>query len=259
MKYLLSLTLFIFNLPVLSQDQSLFEKKLFVSSSNDSLPYRILFPKTYDKSKKYPLILFLHGAGERGNDNESQLVHGSKLFLDSANREKFPAIVIFPQCPLKDYWASVKVERSKTPLELTFDYSSPPTPALRTATLLLDKIIREEKVNTSAIYIMGLSMGGMGTFEAVYRDPKRFAAAVPICGGADTLRYDKRVRKVPFWIFHGDHDAVVDVHHSRRIGAILEDLNVKVKYTEYNGVNHNSWDYAFAEPDLLPWLFSNKR
>src|SRR5687767_969762 len=106
-----------------AQDLQAYQKKTYVSTKGDSLPYRILFPENYDKAKKYPLVLFLHGAGERGSDNEKQLVHGGKLFLDSLNRKNFPAIVVFPQCPTGNYWGSVLVDRSQAPLALTFDYS----------------------------------------------------------------------------------------------------------------------------------------
>src|SRR5690606_19323608 len=116
---------------------------------------------------------------------------------------------------------------------------------------------KDEAVDAHRVYITGLSMGGMGTFEAVYRYPKRFAAALPICGGGDTLRYTRV--KLPFWVFHGTDDGVVNVSCSRAMVKKLEDLRVKVRYTEYPGVNHNSWDNAFAEPDFLEWMFSQRR
>jgi predicted peptidase len=259
MKYLITACLHLLGVIASAQDLSAYEKRLYIGSKGDTLPYRILFPEHYDQTKKYPLILFLHGAGERGNDNEKQLTHGAGLFLQEKHRSNFPGIVIFPQCPQNSYWASVKVDRTKTPFILDFDYSRPPTAPLASAIELVKKIAKEERVQTSRLYIMGLSMGGMGTFEAVYRNPKMFAAAIPVCGGGDTLRYDKRLKKVPFWVFHGDKDAVVDVQHSRRMVTRLENLKGDVKYTEYPGINHNSWDYAFAEPEYLSWLFSHKR
>jgi predicted peptidase len=257
-KILLLLLLFIsFNLS--AQNTLSYERKLYISSKGDSLPYRILFPQNYSKSKTYPIILFLHGAGERGNDNEKQLTHGSKLFLQESNRLNFPCIVIFPQCPSKGYWASVKIDRTTSPIGLDFNYDRQPTAPLSSAIELLKKTIKDENVDRSRVYIVGLSMGGMGTFEAVYRNPKLFAAAIPICGGGDTTRYNKQIRKTHFWIFHGDQDAVVSVANSRQMVSRLKHLKANVKYTEYPNVNHNSWDNAFAEPNLLPWLFSNKR
>jgi predicted peptidase len=241
------------------QNLGLFEKQIYVAPTGDTLPYRILYPKNFDSSKTYPLVLFLHGAGERGKDNESQLTHGAKLFLDEVNREKYPAIVIFPQCRKESYWGSVTVDRTKNPLSLSFNYTNPPTPPLVSAIALVNELIKKGNVEKSRVYIMGLSMGGMGTFEAVYRNPKLFAAAVPICGGGDVNLYDKRVKKVPFWIFHGAIDGVVNVVESRKMVAKLKALKADVSYTEYPDVNHNSWDNAFAEKDLLPWMFTHKR
>jgi predicted peptidase len=255
---ILVLTLFIYQ-PVASQDFSALKKENFTSSARLVLPYRILFPENYDKTKKYPLVLFLHGAGERGNDNESQLTHGAKLFIDSANRKAYPAIVIFPQCPTEGYWSSVEVNRNTSPFTLEFDYTRPITSALQAAIELVQKMIVHEGVDKSRIYITGLSMGGMGTFEAAYRFPELFAAAVPICGGADVSAYDKRVSKIPFRLFHGAKDAVVDVKHSQVVVQKLKTLDTHVEYIEYPEVNHDSWDNAFAEPDFLSWIFSKVR
>ncbi len=232
-------------------------KKEFTSPEGSVLPYRILYPENYDKDKKYPLILVLHGAGERGNDNEKQLIHGGKLFIDSAVRKEYPAIVVFPQCPEQDYWSSVDIDRGKTPLVLSFDYRDQITTPLRDAISLVKQLMKDEGVNAKRVYVTGLSMGGMGTFEAVSRFPNLFAAAMPICGGGDTQHYSKV--KIPFWVFHGAADAVVNVEYSRAMVEKLKDLKVKVKYTEYPGVNHNSWDNAFAEPDFLKWMFAQKR
>lgn len=240
-----------------AQDLSMFAKKEYTSPEGKKLLYRILFPEQYDKTKKYPLVLFLHGAGERGSDNEKQLIHGSKQFLDAATRKNFPAIVVFPQCPSDSYWSSVSIDRDTSPLTLSFDYSRPAKEPLLLAISLVKDLMAKEAVDSRRIYITGLSMGGMGTFEAVYRYPDLFAAALPICGGGDTARYQKV--KTPFWIFHGGADPVVDVKFSRAMVAKLKDLKVKVKYTEYPGVNHHSWDNAFAEPRYLRWMFDHKR
>ncbi len=253
------LALFLAQFNLLAQDFSLFAKEIYTSPTGEQLPYRILYPKDYDQSKKYPLVLLLHGAGERGNDNEKQLTHGAKLFLTDESRANFPAIVIAPQCPTDSYWASVNIDRSTSPITLGFDYSKPITLPLRNAIELVQKISNEQGVDKKRIYITGLSMGGMGTFEAVYRYPKLFAAALPICGGGDTTRYNKRVKKIPFRVFHGDSDDVVSVNESRQMVKKLESLKVNVTYKEYPGINHNSWDNAFAEPDFLSWMFSKKK
>ncbi|HEX8038655.1 MAG TPA: prolyl oligopeptidase family serine peptidase [Chryseosolibacter sp.] len=240
-----------------SQDLSMFERKEYTSPNGGTLLYRILYPEHYDRGKKYPLVLFLHGAGERGSDNEKQLIHGSKQFVEPKVRKKYPAIVVFPQCPEEDFWASVKFDRNGSPFQFDFDYSRPLNASLVLAIDLVKTLVGNGSVDARRVYITGLSMGGMGTFEAVYHNPGLFAAAMPICGGGDTLRYEKV--KTPFWIFHGDADQVVDVKYSRAMVARLRQLKVKVKYTEYPGVNHNSWDSAFAEPKFLRWMFRKRK
>lgn len=259
MRIALFLFLITICLNAFAQDLPAFEKKTFTSSAGHTLPYRILYPDHYKKNKKYPLVLFLHGSGERGDNNESQLVHGARLFLDSLNREKYPALVLFPQCTAEGYWASVKINRTQLPLDLEFDYNRPITHDLQAAIELVEKIRATEKINKKRIYVAGLSMGGMGTFEAAYRFPNLFAAAVAICGGADVEAYDKRVSKIPFRIFHGQKDDVVEIRHSRAIVEKLKTLDASVEYIEYPKANHNSWDSAFAEPDFLEWLFTKKR
>ncbi len=259
-KLVASLIVFLFYAQSLySQDLSAFEKRTYKSATGQVLPYRILYPINYNKEKKYPVILFLHGAGERGNDNEKQLTHGAKLFLTEENRTNYQAIVIFPQCAAESYWSSVIIDRNKSPFVFDFDYTRAETEPLKNAIELVKKIAAEEGGDKKRIYITGLSMGGMGTFEAVFRYPKLFAAATPMCGGGDATQYDKRVRKIPFSIYHGDSDTVVGVKESQQMVDKLKSLKANVRYKEYPGVNHNSWDNAFAEPDYLSWMFSHKK
>jgi predicted peptidase len=248
----------LFPVLVSAQDLSLYQKKEFTYGSN-ILPYRILYPENYNPSKKYPLVLFLHGAGERGSDNEKQLTHGAKIFLDAANRKNFPAIVLFPQCPETEFWPAVKIDNSKQPIQILFDYTMPANWPLVAANSLVQHMIADGVADAKRVYITGLSMGGMGTFESVYRYPKLYAAAMPICGGGDTALYDARVKKVPFWVFHGSVDEIVDVKLSQQMVQKLQQFKVRVRYSEYPGVNHNSWDNAFAEPDFIKWMFQQKR
>lgn len=241
---------------MLAQDKSLYQKEIFVIG-NDTLPYRILLPKNYDASKKYPLVYFLHGAGERGNDNEAQLMHGSTLFLRDSIREKYPAIVVFPQCPLNTAWSNVKfkMDTVKKTREFLFQSGGDPTIAMVLAQGLLKKIIKAYSVNKKQIYVTGLSMGGMGTFEIVRRNPKLFAAAMPICGGAEPSTASKLV-KTKWWVFHGDADPVVPEFLSKDMVSALKAAGADVQYTVYPGVGHDSWNNAFAEPSFLAWLFS---
>ncbi len=244
---------------VVDRALDIYEKKEFVFAEGKVLPYRILYPENYDKNKKYPLLLLLHGAGERGKDNEKQLVHGSKLFITAENRKKFPAIVVFPQCPEESFWAVTKIDRTVQPFKIEFDYTAEANWPLAAANALVKKLSNEEGVDKARIYISGLSMGGMGTFESIYRYPGLYAAALPICGGGDVKNYDKRIAKTAFWVFHGDADKVVDVKLSQEMVEKLKTLKAEVKYFEYPGVGHNSWDNAFAEKDYLSWMLQHKK
>lgn len=242
-----------------SQMVGAFQPHAYINEKQDTLLYQLLSPGADNSKQKLPLIIFLHGAGERGDDNKKQLTHGSSIFLAEENRKRFPAYVVFPQCPENDYWASVKIDRSTLPLQLDFDYHRPLTKSLSLVVSLIQKLKQENPIDASRVYVVGLSMGGMGTFEIIHHYPDLFAAAVPICGGGDELMFSKKAARMPLWLFHGDADAVVKVEYSRGMAARVKKYNKRVRYTEYKGVNHNSWDYAFKEPDLLSWLFDKEK
>ena len=229
------------------------------TQGTDSLPYRLLLPKDFDESRQYPLILFLHGAGERGSDNEKQLTHGSRLFTQPLNREAFPAIVLFPQCPVGDYWAQVEVDRTSYPVGLKFDYEKGPTRPMELVMALLEDYLQAPYTDSNRVYVMGLSMGGMGTFEIVYRMPGTFAAAVPICGGGDPESVGVYAANTPVRVYHGAVDQVVAARQSMEMVQALMDAGAHPGFTIYDRVNHNSWDYALSEPDLIPWLFSHRK
>lgn len=240
-----------------AQDLSLFKKETY-TKKGDTLPYRILLPKNFNPEKTYPLLLFLHGAGERGNDNEAQLTHGADLFLKTENREQFPAIIVFPQCSKEGYWSSVDVKRE--PDNYTWTY---PTKKQKNSTLdlvegLICQLKKAYNIDKNRLYIAGLSMGGMGTFEMVWRNPKMFAAAMPICGGANPV-IAKKLTHPEWWIFHGEKDAIVPVHLSKEMQKALLEVGATTKLTLYPAVNHDSWTNAFAEEDFLNWLFSKRR
>ena len=235
-----------------------YEKHWFVHKG-DTMPYRVLLPENYDASKKYPLIYFLHGAGERGNDNEKQLIHGSKMFLNEDLRKKFPAIVVFPQCAQESFWSNVEMGRdSSGNRAFNFLEDGEPTKAMVLAQALLKDLMKKYPIEKTQVYVGGLSMGGMGTFEIVRRNPKLFVAAFPICGGAAPATAAK-IKNVHWWVFHGAKDNVVPVSCSENMVEALKKVNAEVKFTVYPEAGHNSWDQAFAEPELMPWLFSHKK
>ena len=227
--------------------------------NDDTLNYRMLLPKDFDESKTYPLALMLHGAGERGNDNKKQLTHGSQLFLKETTRDSFPAIVIFPQCPQNDYWSKLDADRSTKPITFKYKYNEAPTTAMALVMDLMTEMVAKPYVKTDQVYAMGLSMGGMGTFEIIYRNPKMFAAAIPICGGGDPESVTAYAKTIPLWILHGAKDDVVDPKLSLSMASAIITAGGFPKLTLYDFANHNSWDPAFAEPELLKWLFSNTK
>lgn len=234
-------------------------KEAFFIKNQDTLRYRIMYPANFSETVQYPVILFLHGAGERGSDNSKQLANGSKLFANETNRGAFPAIVIFPQCPKEDYWPNATVDRSTKPISLTFPLTNPPTKALNLTMLLLDDVLSKPHVNKNKVYVGGLSMGGMGTFEILYRKPTTFAAAFAICGAGNPEGVKAYAKTTDLWVFHGANDDVVDPQQSLAMAAAYLKAGGKPNVTIYGKDNHNSWDSAFAEPDLLTWLFSKSK
>lgn len=223
-----------------------FQAEEFTSSSGLKLPYRVLYPENFDVSKKYPLVLFLHGAGERGTDNNVQLKHGGAMFTNPVNRTKYPCIAIFPQCPQDLWWAG----GINAPAE---------TEAGKAVKELLDSFLSGNNVDLKRIYIMGLSMGGRGTFYMIENFPEIFAAAIPVCGWADISTLSNAAGKVKVRIFHGDADPVVSAENSRQAYKTLEKAGGEVEYIEYPAVEHNSWDYAFREKDFFSWLFAQSK
>ena len=248
-----------FSSAVFCQDKSLFEKKLFIKN-NDTMPYRILLPLNYDAVKKYPLVLFLHGSGESGNDNEAQLVHGAELFLRDSIRKNYPAIVVFPQCSANSYWSNVTITSDSIKQTRVFNFpaSGKPTIAMKLVMQLLNNLSKKYPLQKKQIYVAGLSMGGMGTFEIVKRNPNLFAAAISICGGANATIAPKLI-KTKWSLFHGEKDNVVNVQYSKDIATAIKNAGGSVKLTIYPEANHNSWDSTFAENDFMQWLFNQHK
>ncbi|KAB8316084.1 prolyl oligopeptidase family serine peptidase [Tolypothrix campylonemoides VB511288] len=218
--------------------------------------YRVWVPAHAASGARPPAILFLHGAGERGDDNLRQTEVGLGPHL-RAHAATFPALVVLPQAPPERDWSD----------EAAF------------AVAALDAAVREFDADPSRVYLTGLSMGGYGTWELALRHPARFAALVPVCPGVTppahrpTLRVDAvaadadpfaalaaRLRDVPLWIFHGARDDVLPVGQSRRAHAALRAAGARdARYTEFPDTGHDAWDPAYATDALWPWLFAQRR
>jgi predicted peptidase len=243
------------NVALNAQDYKLYEKANFVYES-DTLNYRLLKPKNYNSSKQYPVHLFLHGAGERGNDNSSQLTHGGALFLKTEVRDNYPSWVIFPQCSENDRWQSFFSDPWN---ETMVKISSNPNKSLNLVIKLMDEFIEKKQVDKTRVYVSGLSMGGMGTFEILYRRPNMFAAATPICGNGVSQTAKLYAQKTPVWIFHGSDDTVVSPIHSLRMATAIIEAGGSPKMTLYEDVDHGSWYNAFAEQNFLKWIYSKSK
>jgi predicted peptidase len=224
-----------------------------VQSNGRTYPVEIFVPPGWNSREKWPVILFLHGAGHRLNLGASgNAISLGQRFISYQNQKE--AIVVFPRCYIDEFW------------------SQPHVAAM--ALQALKAVAREFHGDAQRTYLVGLSMGGFGTWYIASRNPAEFAALVVVCGGIrtpatiaipavsseenpfeDTAR---RLRTVPVWIFHGDNDEVIPVSESRLMANALRALGTKVRYTEYAGVGHNAWDKAFAEPEFFPWLFAQK-
>lgn len=248
-------------LTVKSQDFSEYRHGIY-NGKDAALFYRILYPVQFDSTKKYPIIVFLHGALEKGNDNESQLRIGGEFFLKEENRKNFPAIVLFPQCRERIVWADFDTDIdpvTQQPTRWHFPFKKNPSEPVRLLKALLDSLGTKTFVDTKRVYLGGLSQGGMGVFDMAARYPEFFAAAFPICGAGLSTTAKFFAGKVAMWIFHGDKDNVVPVRFSRDYNNRLQKLGSDVKYTEYPGVYHDCWNNVFAEPELMSWLFSKSK
>lgn len=236
-----------------------FSKEIFIGSTKDSLKYRRLIPENLEKNRKYPLVLFLHGADERGKDNESQLLHGGTMFSNPLNRDKYPSFVLFPQCPNNFYWSIEKRPEQGFDSSALFSENPPITSQMKLVIELLNDFTEKNPVDEKRIYVVGLSMGAMATFDLVCRLPDKFAAAIPICGAVNPERLKHLKTNTQFRIYHGDSDQVVPVTFSRNAYKALKKTGKNVEYIEFYGVGHNSWHPAFNMPDFLSWLYQNQK
>lgn len=249
---LMTLTMLAAGVAMAADHRDRFEGRMFRAADGGELPYRLLSPKKIDPQAKYPLVIFFHGAGERGKDNRVQLVHGMNDFASDEIMEKYPAFVAAPQCPDNMQWVD-------TPWSAD-SHTMPENPSvpMQRAFELIDSLEKNLPIDASRIYVTGLSMGGFGAWDAIQRQPQRFAACVPVCGGGDAATVNS-IKHVPVWAFHGDQDGAVKPKRSRDMIAALKAAGGSPKYTEYPGVGHDSWSATYRDPQMYAWLFSQKK
>jgi predicted peptidase len=197
-----------------------------------TLDYLLYLPEDYEQREAWPLMLFLHGAGERGDDLELVKRHGPPKLVET--NEGFPFILVSPQCKPDRWWE---------PVELT---------------ALVDEIVAKHRVDEDRIYVTGLSMGGFGTWSLAAHAPARFAAIVPICGGGERY-WAKRLKHLPVWVFHGAQDRVIPVERSREMVDALNQHGGNAKLTIYPEAGHDAWTDTYDNPELYEWLLQQKR
>ncbi len=226
----------------------LFSFEKYGNSKGDTLLYRMLFPD-YDTIRKFPLVVFLHGAGENGNDNDAQLKWGVMNFATDQNMKLHPAFVIAPQSPKDKDWSNFSDEKnSKVFLK------SSPSQSMELLIELIHHLTKQFRIDTNRIYITGLSMGGFGTFDAISRYPNMFAAAVPVCGGGDVTKAST-IAHIPIWIFLGAEDSGVDPIYSHDMLEALTKEGGHPGFTQYPEVGHFSWLAAYSDPMMMEWMF----
>ncbi|MBN2638231.1 MAG: prolyl oligopeptidase family serine peptidase [Bacteroidales bacterium] len=255
MKFLRITLVFVFAVltsAIAAQQINRFNKEVYTDNQGNTLLYRILSPD-YNLSRKYPLVIFLHGSGERGNDNTAQLKWGVMQFATDKAMSEHPAIVVAPQCPKGQTWADLQPDQNGE-----MDLAEHPTKPMKLVLELIHQLIKTMPVDTTRIYITGLSMGGFGTYDAIEREPGLFAAAVPVCGAGDSSKATE-IAKIPIWIFHGADDPVVPVQFSYDMAQALIKAGAHPGLTIYPGVGHFSWVPAYSDPLMMNWLFDQQK
>lgn len=246
---LLSVCLFCIGMQLAFSQPPRFSFNKYIGDKGDTLNYRLLFPDS-DTLRKYPLVIFLHGSGERGSDNDAQLKWGVMNFATDENMTRYPAIVIAPQCPEKIGWSNFS--RGKVSSDMRLQPS--PTRPMELVIALIHQLIKTMPVDSNRIYITGLSMGGFGTYDAIERYPNLFAAAVPVCGGGDISKAAS-IAHLPIWIFQGAEDPAVNPSYALDMLQALTKAGAHPGFTQYPEVGHFSWLGAYSDPLMIEWLF----
>ena len=221
--------------------------------TNLKMPYRLFTPKGYDPERPYALILYLHGAGDRGSDNQQQFSQLTMWLARSKHQIETPAFVLAPQCPSGMQWVDTPWKKGSYSVEQT-----PLSEPMRAALEILDAVQAEYNIDPDRILITGVSMGGFGAWDLVARFPERFAAVMPVCGAGDPSKAAS-IAHVPAWIFHGERDYTVPTRGAREMVKALTDAGASPIYVEYKDQEHGVWNDAYKDERALQWFFSQQR
>ena len=228
------------------------EARDFKAKDGTVVKYRWSAPAKLEAGKTYPLVLFLHGSGERGDDNTAQLKHGVHAILAGTAKIDQPVFLIAPQCPKDRWWTPVDMEK------MSLSAAGQPNPLLEAVIALVNETTATQPVDPRRFYLTGISMGGFATWDLLGRMPDKIAAAVPICGGGDPSQAAK-FKDVPIWAFHGEADPAVPVKSTRDMVSALEAAGGKPKVTYYPDVQHDSWTRTYDDPVVIRWIFDQHR
>jgi predicted peptidase len=228
------------------------EAREWKAADGSVIKYRWSAPEKIEPGKTYPLVLFLHGAGERGDDNKAQLKHGVIPIIKGAEKLGNPVFLIAPQCPRYQWWSAPAQDRTR------LNAANQPNALLENVLALVTEVQKKHPVDPKRLHVTGISMGGFGTWDLMARAPGHIASAIPICGGGDPA-LARKFKDVPVWAFHGEADEVVPVQGTRSMIEALEKAGGKPKATYYPGVGHDSWTRTYDNPEVIRWLLEQVR
>ena len=249
LSFLLFTVILLSNYRSVSAQPPRFSYEKFGNGKGDTLLYRQLYPDS-DTLRRYPLVIFLHGSGERGHDNEAQLKWGVMNFATDENMVLHPAFVIAPQCPDGGGWSNLVFDRKTSQVTLQPN----PNKTMELLIGLIQKMVKTFNIDTNRIYITGLSMGGFGTYDAIERYPHLFAAAVPVCGGGDVSKAST-IAHIPIWIYHGSDDPAVNPLFALNMFEALTKAGARPGFTQLPETGHFSWLGAYSDARIMEWMF----
>ena len=220
------------------------------------LPYRLYIPENYNKLQKYPIILYLHDGGPKGNDNKSQINKVVEWLVKHPVQSEIGCFVMVPQCPRKTQWLNTTFK--KAPFLNYNQDEIPESDAMKMIILEIRNLLKEFNIDKDRIYVTGYSMGGSGTWDIITRYPDFFAAAVPVTGVSDPSKA-KLVAYMPIWAFHGQEDPISFVQNTRNMMAALKKYGSNCRFSELKDVGHGSWHQAYSNNEMISWLFEQKK
>jgi len=236
-----------FSISAVAADRTIdgFEPYEYRNARGETMPYRLFVPRGYTSDERYPLVIWLHGAGGAGRDNRAQIsgdqISGTRIWTKPENQAKYPTFVLVPQSPAN--WIDRVDELS---------------PGIRLVLEILDSVKARLSVDDARVYVAGQSDGGYGTWNVITQRPDVFAAAIPLCGGGNPSMA-VRIATMPLWVFHGRKDTVIPVTQSREMIEAIQQAGGRPRYTEYDRLGHDIWKRTFKEPDIVSWLFSQHK